>query len=125
MSAKKQAPNNRGLPLLLVLGGGLLLIIVAVLIARGNSPAAPAPTTAAETQSANTQSDIPYPDVERVSLEDAKAAFDAGSAVFVDVRSADAYTMAHIAGAESMPVGDLGTLMTALDPGQWIITYCT
>jgi 3-mercaptopyruvate sulfurtransferase SseA len=128
MSGKKQAPNKKGfpIPLLLIIGGGVLLIAIAVLLAGRNTPEAVTPTTAPSVQAtANTQSDIPYPEVPRVSLEDAKAAFDEGTAVFVDVRSAEAYALSHIPGALSIPTTELGTRLGELDKEQWIITYCT
>ncbi|MEW6404868.1 MAG: rhodanese-like domain-containing protein [Chloroflexota bacterium] len=64
-------------------------------------------------------------DILRVSLEDAKAAYDSGSAIFVDVRSESSYAEAHIPGALSIPGTLLASRMGELDPGQWIITYCT
>jgi rhodanese-related sulfurtransferase len=63
--------------------------------------------------------------VERVSLTDAKAAFDAGSAVFLDVRDSSAYNLSHIAGALSIPINDLPSRLSELNPSTWIITYCT
>jgi len=66
-------------------------------------------------------------DVPRVTAEDAKAAFDSGEAVIVDVRSAEAYAEAHVAGALSIPLGEFENNITniPLDKDQWIITYCT
>ena len=61
--------------------------------------------------------------VERVSLEDAKAAFDTGKAVFLDVRSESSYTASHIPTAISIPINDLPTRMGELDPASWIIPY--
>ena len=46
---------------------------------------------------------IPYPDVPRVSLADAKAAYDQGTAVFLDVRGTSDYETEHITGAISIP----------------------
>jgi len=66
-------------------------------------------------------------DVPRVSVEDAKDALDSGEAVIVDVRGAEAYAEAHIAGAISIPLTDIefNPSGVALDKDQWIITYCT
>ena len=68
---------------------------------------------------------IPESEVPRVSLADAKAAFDSGSAVFVDVRSAASYADSHIPGALSIPEPDIQSHLDKLDPSKWIITYCT
>ena len=64
-----------------------------------------------------------YPDIARVSLADAKAAYDTGSAVFLDVRSADSYAQSHIPGALSIPLAELPNRISELNPSDWIITY--
>ncbi len=65
--------------------------------------------------------------VPRISVEDAKAAFDSGEAIILDVRSAEAYATGHVAGAISIPLGEFETNIenVKLDKKQWIITYCT
>lgn len=67
----------------------------------------------------------PYLEVPRVTLEEAKAAFDNGSAVFVDTRFGISFADKHIPGALLIPVAELESRMDELDPDQWIITYCT
>jgi 3-mercaptopyruvate sulfurtransferase SseA len=64
-------------------------------------------------------------EVQRITLEESKAAFDSSAALFLDVRRADSYTASHIPGALSIPLDELETRITELDPDQWIITYCT
>jgi 3-mercaptopyruvate sulfurtransferase SseA len=61
--------------------------------------------------------------VERVSLADAKAAYDAGTAVFLDVRAGSSYEVSHIPGAVSIPLNELPTRMGELEQGAWIIPY--
>jgi hypothetical protein len=68
---------------------------------------------------------IPSSEIPRVSLEDAKAAFDSGGAVFVDVRAQASWQESHIARALSIPVNEIETRLDELSPDQWIITYCT
>lgn len=68
---------------------------------------------------------IPYPEIKRVSLGDAKAAFELKSAVFIDVRGEPYYTESHIPGAISMTYDELASRMSELDKNAWIITYCT
>jgi 3-mercaptopyruvate sulfurtransferase SseA len=75
-----------------------------------------APTTAAE---------LPYPEIVRVSLGDAKAAYDLKQAVYLDVRDADSYANSHIPDAVSIPLNNLETRLKELDPNAWILTYCT
>jgi len=66
-------------------------------------------------------------EVPRVSLADTRAALESGEAVIVDVRAPDAFALSHIAGAISIPLGqiELDPAGIALDKDQWIITYCT
>ena len=66
-------------------------------------------------------------DVPRVSVENAKAAFESGAAVIVDVRSPSAYEASHVAGAISIPLGEIESNPAglSLDKEEWIITYCT
>ena len=64
-------------------------------------------------------------EVERVTLEESKTAFDNGEAIFLDVRSASSYATNHIPGALSIPLAELEGRISELDPNQWIITYCT
>jgi 3-mercaptopyruvate sulfurtransferase SseA len=75
----------------------------------------------------------PYPNptpataesVVRVSLADAKSAFDAKTAVFLDVRDTGSYAEAHIPGALNIPLNELEARLGELDPNAWIIPYCT
>jgi len=64
-------------------------------------------------------------EVQRVTPEEAKAAFDSGAAVFLDVRSQTVYVQSHIPRALSIPLAELQPRIAELDPEQWIITYCT
>ncbi len=64
-------------------------------------------------------------DFKRISLADARAAFDSRSAVFVDVRIPESYQAGHIPGAINIQLGDLENQIGELDPNQWIITYCS
>jgi 3-mercaptopyruvate sulfurtransferase SseA len=66
-------------------------------------------------------------EVPRVSVEEAKAAFDSGAAIIVDVRSAEAYAASHVPGAINIQLEEFETNPTdlELDKEQWVITYCT
>ncbi len=63
--------------------------------------------------------------VERLTLADAKAAFDGNQAVFLDVRGQADYQAGHIPGAVSISINDLSARLGELDKNDWIITYCT
>ena len=66
-------------------------------------------------------------EVPRVPVDQAKAAFDRGDAVIVDVRGADAYAKSHIAGALEVSLSAIQSdpANLPLDKNKWIITYCT
>lgn len=116
----KRKPAKQKFPVLALVVGGLLLLISAVLFIQFQNN-----QTASLPSSASGQAEIPYPEIERVSLADARSALDAGTAVFVDVRLADAYAARHISGALNIPSNETQTRLAELDPNQWIITYCT
>jgi hypothetical protein len=100
---------------LMLIGGGVLLILAGLAWVFLNQPATPVKTA--------TPASVDQ--VGRVSLADAKKAFDAGTAVFVDVRDSTSYNNSHIAGAYLIPINELTTQLKELDPSSWIITYCT
>lgn len=116
MPRKKRSSSP--LPIYIAVGGGILLLIVAIFLATQNSSPAAVPTTAS---SGNTF-DV-SPEIERVSLSDAKAAFDANSAVFLDVRDVESFNLSHIPGAFNIPLSNLLPRLGELDKTQWIITY--
>jgi 3-mercaptopyruvate sulfurtransferase SseA len=109
------AENRRNLTPWTIIGGGILLVLAGLAYVVLNQPAKPlvTPTPASVSQ------------VQRVSLEDAKAAFDAKKAIFIDVRDSGSFNQAHILGAVLIPVSDLESRMDELDPKSWIIPYCT
>lgn len=114
----KQKPQKS--PVLILVAGGLLLLIAAALLLAQQAPTnAPAPAAASN------HDEETYPEIERVSVADAKAAFDSGAVLFLDVRIADAYNGERIPGALNIPLGELETRLGEMDPNQWIITYCT
>jgi hypothetical protein len=106
------------LPVLLI-GVGLVLIFGATIVILQSSTGiftvqAPTPTTS-----------LPFPQIKRISLADAKAAYETKSAVFVDVRGEPYYSQGHIPGAISFTAEELPDRSAELDPGDWIITYCS
>jgi hypothetical protein len=98
----------------------LIALLMTIMTACG------APTQVVEPGSPG---DLPRSEAEvpRVSIEEAKAAFDSGAAIFLDVRSTEAYAASHVPGASSIPLDEIETNPASvdLDKEQWIITYCT
>lgn len=112
-----QRKQNSKIPIFFIIGGALLLIAFAITLISQNASTVTSPAAVSEEEA-----DAAIP---RVSLVEAKAAHDSGSAIFLDVRSEDAYQLNRIAGAINIPLGALETRISELDPEQWIITYCT
>ncbi len=106
------------IPVLLVALGILLIGGAAIVIFVPGLELSNKPSTA-------TSEMIPYPQIKRVPLADAKTAFDQGTAIFVDVRGDPFYSQEHIPGALSIPERDLIANLDKLDPQAWIILYCT
>jgi hypothetical protein len=94
-------------------------------------PPTASPTPTIEPGHAITSGELDLPlneaEVPRISVEEARAALESGEAVIVDVRSPGAFETSHIAGASSVPLGEIERNITGLtlDKEQWIITYCT
>jgi hypothetical protein len=117
--------NSRTL-LLVGLIGVILIGAALIVLPLINQPAAaPIPPTSLPTVPPQRLDEAPAPEVPRVSIGEAYAAHSAKQAVFVDVRSASQYEASHVAGAVSIPLGDLESRLNELDKEQWIITYCT
>ena len=64
-------------------------------------------------------------DAPRISLADAKKAFDERSATFIDTHVKDAYDAAHIPGAINITVQDLEAKINTIPKGKKIIAYCS
>lgn len=105
---------------LLLIGAGLTLLIGAILMSLRPSPTPTAPTAPLRDSAEET-----FPEIPRVSLADAKVAFDAQTALFVDVRDSASYAASHIPGALSLPLAELDQRLNELSRSDWIITYCT
>src|SRR4051812_45787551 len=64
-------------------------------------------------------------EVPRITLDEAKAAFDSGNALFVDARGDMAFNQEHIKGAISIPNGGGEDRYSQLPKGKKIIVYCS
>ena len=109
------AEKRRNLFPVIIIGGGLLLFFTGLASVLSNrlteEVATPTPATVSQ--------------VQRVTLTDAKAAFDNRKAIFVDVRDSSSYAVGHIPGALLIPISELSSRMNELNRKAWIITYCT
>jgi hypothetical protein len=106
---------------------GLIVIGIALialpLLTPAQAPSTPTPVISAVTNVV--PGDVPYPDVIRVTVGNARAAQVLKQAVFVDVRATEQYAQSHIPGAVSIPLSEFESRLNELNKDQWIITYCT
>jgi 3-mercaptopyruvate sulfurtransferase SseA len=107
------------LPILMIVLGAVI-VFTAVIVSL--QPRAQAQTPTPQPLVSEEES---FPEVPRVSLEEALSANKSGSAVFIDVRDRSAYEAEHIPGSLSFPLAQLDSQLKELDPNAWIITYCT
>jgi hypothetical protein len=63
--------------------------------------------------------------VPRISIAEAKAAFDRGEAVIIDVRPLESYKQEHIKGSISIPNSDTAARLNELPKSKLIIAYCS
>lgn len=117
---KRAQPASSTGPIILIAIGVVLILIVLILSLMN----AQAGGTQANGQS-TAASDIPYPEIDRVSLSEALTAFNANAAIFVDVRSAESYNQSRIPGAINIPLDQIETTIPDLERDAWIILYCT
>ena len=119
-------PNNSRTWLLI---GFIALIIIGIALIALPLPNAPqssgAPAAIPTAATSTAPSDVPFPDVMRVTVGNARAAQELKQAVFVDVRSQEQYDQSHIPGALSIPLSVFEERLNELNKDQWIITYCT
>lgn len=116
---RKKGQSGLG-PLYLIVAG--ILLVTGVLIWQAvkltQSPPALSPTSPFN-------STLPYPNVERVTVADARAALDNKQAVFVDVRDEASFNSGHVPGAVNIYLVDFDSRYTELSKDDWIILYCT
>ena len=112
-----QPEKQQRTALFLILAGGILLILAALALIFQN--------TGSEPGAGLIDEDLPYPEVARISVDDAKSRIDSGAAIVLDVRSVANFEAAHIAGSISMPAADVQLRMGELPRDQQILTYCT
>ena len=110
-------PIAVGLVVVTVIAGAVLLRETGTSFSSGEHPspagtARPLPTGS-----------IPYPGVERISADEAKAQLDGELALLVDVRSRDSYLKNHAANAVSIPEAELEAHLDDLAHDKALILY--
>ncbi|MEZ5307921.1 MAG: rhodanese-like domain-containing protein [Pyrinomonadaceae bacterium] len=64
-------------------------------------------------------------DAPRITLEDAKKAFDSGDALFLDTRGETFYANEHIKGAVNVTSGNIDETSKDLPKNKKLIAYCS
>ncbi len=91
-----------------------------------DKPIAKSPATKSSPSLPAVTLDTPRPiDAAKISLADAKKAYDDNEAIFVDVRGADAFLNEHVRGAINITIGDIDLQRSKLPPDKKIIVYCS
>jgi 3-mercaptopyruvate sulfurtransferase SseA len=113
MSNNRNTKQKSSLPLVMIIVGIFVVAAAVIWVVKANLT----PQSAAVPNSTEA--------VERLNVEDAWEAYQAGDAVFVDTRDSASYAEGHIPGALLIPFEEIENQLSALDPDQQIITYCT
>jgi 3-mercaptopyruvate sulfurtransferase SseA len=64
-------------------------------------------------------------DAPRISLADAKKAFDEGTAIFIDTHPKATYDLGHIPGSLNITMQDFEAKFDSIPKGKKIIAYCS
>lgn len=137
--SKKQAPRSKGkqqqstlssLIIPIIVGVVILAIVVGAIFLNesrlgSTSSAAGDISVPVTTAQAQPTSQIPFPNVPRISLDETKGKLDSGQVVLVDVRSKDSYDKSHAVGAISIPEAELSSRLNELPRDKEIVLYCT
>ena len=78
-------------------------------------PASPAPS----------ETPMPADDAPRITIEEAKKAFDEGKAFIIDARAEEAYKAEHIKGAVNIRHDNLDAMLKQIPRDKTIIVYCS
>jgi 3-mercaptopyruvate sulfurtransferase SseA len=78
-------------------------------------PASPAPS----------ETPTPADDAPRITVEEAKKAFDEGKAFIIDARAEEAYKAEHIKGAVNIRHDNLDAMLKQIPRDKTIIVYCS
>jgi len=97
-------------------------LIVGISILTACQKTEPSDNAAKKTSSAPADSVDNAP---RITLADAKKAFDEGNVIFVDTRAEVAYRQEHVKGSINIPAEAFQTRFGEVPKDKKIITYCS
>jgi hypothetical protein len=104
-----------------------ILLIALAVISLSIFTACQKSAPVAETTQTNSapKSEDPTANAPRISLADAKKAFDDGNVVFVDTRAEAQYRVEHVKGSINIPAETFQTRYAEVPKDKKIITYCS
>ena len=110
----------------LILASALLVTGLAVLlmVSAGHKRVA-AQSAQAQQQQQPQQQPTPVDGVRRVTVQELREAMEKGTAIVVDVRSAEQFKAGHIKGAVWIPGNEIGGRTKELPKDKLIVTYCS
>jgi hypothetical protein len=127
-STRRKQGSSIAIPV--IVGVVVVAVIIGVILSLESRQSAPSASAGALTSQGNPvapldTSSLPYPDVPRVTLDDAQEKLAQGQAILVDVRSKESFDKAHAAGAISIPEGEIAARVNELPRDKELILYCT
>jgi len=84
-----------------------------------------APTATPPPSAVPSQTPTPAEDAPRITLEEAKKAYDEGKAFIIDARAEEAYKAEHIKGAVNIRSDNLDARLKEIPRDKTIIVYCS
>ena len=90
-----------------------------------NTTATAAPTATPPVIAAPSQTPTPAEDAPRITLEEAKKAYDEGKAFIIDARAEEAYKAEHIKGSVNIRQDTLDARLKEIPRDKTIIVYCS
>ena len=109
----------------IVVGIVLVVVILGIVFSLGSWRSSPADSAANPTALPLSTRPIPYPEVPRISVQQAREQLAQGEILMVDVRSRASYDSQHIEGALSLPEDEIESRLDELDRERTIVLYCT
>ena len=91
------------------------------IVAAGNA----APTATPPATPAPSETPTPADDAPRITLEEAKKAYDEGKAFIIDARAEEAYKAEHIKGSVNIRHDNLDAMLKQIPRDKTIIVYCS
>jgi hypothetical protein len=125
---KRSARSSTSLIIPIVVGLVVLTLIVGSIIlveSRQSATVAMAGNSLAGSNTARAlpTGSIPFPDVPRIALQEAKDKLESGQAMLVDVRSKQSYDRSHATGAISLPETEIDARMDELPADKELVLY--